>query len=121
MTSYRKGSKANRKSRSRSNAGRYFSVNRIYRRLKKGKYADRIDTAAPVFLSAALEYLVVKVLGLAGTVCKDNRRTRITPRHIQLAIRNDPDLNKLLSGVAIAEGGVRPNIRASLLPVRTKY
>ena len=40
----------------------------------------------------------------------------ITPRHIQLAVRNDEELNKLLGGVTIASGGVLPNIHAVLLP-----
>lgn len=37
-------------------------------------------------------------------------------RHIQLAIRNDQELNKLLGGVTIAAGGVLPNIHSMLLP-----
>lgn len=37
-------------------------------------------------------------------------------RHIQLAIRNDQELNKLLGGVTIAAGGVLPNIHSQLLP-----
>ncbi|CAG2068391.1 unnamed protein product, partial [Timema podura] len=43
----------------------------------------------------------------------------IIPRHLQLAIRNDEELNKLLSGVTIAQGGVLPNIQAVLLPKKT--
>ena len=40
---------------------------------------------------------------------RDNKKSRIIPRHLQLAIRNDEELNKLLSGVTIAQGGVLPN------------
>ena len=38
------------------------------------------------------------------------------PRHIQLAIRNDEELSKLLGNVVIAQGGVLPNIHSVLLP-----
>ena len=41
------------------------------------------------------------------------------PRHIQLAVRNDEELSKLLSGVTIAEGGVLPNIQSVLLPQKS--
>ena len=44
------------------------------------------------------------------------QQARIIPRHIQLAVRNDEELNKLLGGVTIAQGGVLPNIHAVLLP-----
>jgi len=40
-------------------------------------------------------------------------------RHIQLAVRNDEELSKLLSGVTIASGGVLPNIHTVLLPKKT--
>ena len=43
-----------------------------------------------------------------------------TARHIQLAVRNDEELNKLLGGVAIAGGGVLPNIHANLLPKKSQ-
>lgn len=42
------------------------------------------------------------------------------PRHIQLAVRNDEELSKLLSGVTIAAGGVLPNIHSVLLPKSKK-
>ena len=102
-----------------SRAGLQFPVGRITRLLRKGNYAERIGAGAPVYLAAVMEYLAAEVLELAGNAARDNKKTRIVPRHIQLAIRNDEELNKLLSNVTIAQGGVLPNIQAVLLPKKS--
>jgi len=57
-----------------------------------------------------------QVLELAGNAARDNKKNRIVPRHIQLAVRNDEELSKLLGTVTIAAGGVMPNIHQTLLP-----
>ncbi|XP_039132345.1 histone H2A.6-like [Dioscorea cayenensis subsp. rotundata] len=99
-----------------SKAGLQFPVGRIARFLKAGKYSQRVGAGAPVYLAAVLEYLAAEVLELAGNAARDNKKTRIVPRHIQLAVRNDDELTKLLGSVTIANGGVMPNIHNSLLP-----
>ncbi|WAR28181.1 H2A-like protein [Mya arenaria] len=105
MSGRGKGGKAKSKAKSRSSrAGLQFPVGRIHRLLRKGNYAERVGAGAPVYLAAVLEYLAAEVLELAGNAARDNKKSRIIPRHLQLAIRNDEELNKLLSGVTIAQG-----------------
>ena len=87
--------------------------------LRQGKYATRMGAGAPVYLAAVLEYLCAEILELAGNAARDNKKSRIVPRHITLAVKNDEELNKLLGGVTIASGGVLPNIHAILLPKKS--
>ncbi|CAB3402254.1 unnamed protein product [Caenorhabditis bovis] len=99
MSGRGKGGKAKTggKAKSRSSrAGLQFPVGRLHRLLRKGNYAQRVGAGAPVYLAAVLEYLAA-----------------------ELAVRNDEELNKLLAGVTIAQGGVLPNIQAILLPKKT--
>jgi histone H2A len=58
----RKGGGPRKKSVTRSTrAGLQFPVGRIGRYLKKGRYAQRVGTGAPVYLAAVLEYLAAEV------------------------------------------------------------
>ena len=117
MSGRGKGKTAGKKAVSRSSkAGLQFPVGRIARYLKKGKYASRVGAGAPVYLAAVLEYLTAEVLELSGNAARDNKKSRIVPRHIQLAVRNDEELSKLLGGVTIASGGVLPKVHSVLLP-----
>lgn len=113
--------KSGDKSQTRSfRAGLQFPVGRVHRHLREGRFAERVGAGAPVYLAAVLEYLAAEILELAGNASRDNKKHRIVPRHIQLAVRNDEELNKLLADVTIANGGVLPNIHSVLLPAKTK-
>lgn len=116
-----KGGRGAGKNKSRSSkAGLTFPVGRVGRFMRKGRYAARIGAGAPVYLASILEYLTAEILELAGNAARDNSKKRIVPRHIQLAVRNDEELNRLLGDVTIAQGGVIPHIHGVLLPKESK-
>jgi histone H2A len=114
-----RGDKGKSVSRS-AKAGLQFPVGRVARYMRRQNLASRLGGGAPVYLAAVLEYLCAEILELAGNAARDNKRTRIGPRHLQLAVRNDEELNILLGNVTIASGGVLPNIHQVLLPSKGK-
>ncbi|XP_067331788.1 core histone macro-H2A.2 isoform X5 [Channa argus] len=106
--------KATKLSRS-ARAGVIFPVGRMMRYLRTGTHKYRIGMGAPVYMAAVIEYLAAEILELAGNAARDNKKGRITPRHIKLAVANDEELNQLLRGVTISNGGVLPRIHPELL------
>lgn len=114
------GSKAKAISQS-SRAGLQFPVGRVHRHLKARTANNvRIGAKAAVYTCAILEYLTAELLELAGNASKDLKVKRITPRHLQLAIRGDEELDNLVRAV-IAGGGVLPHINKALIkPKKSK-
>eukprot|EP00435_Cladocopium_sp_Y103_P035315 s2083_g9.t1 len=108
----------NRKKGSRieQKAGLCFPVSKIRRILKENRYAKSVKKDAGIYLTGVIEYVCAEILELAGNSAKENKKQRIIPRNIQLAIRNDEELNKYMSNVTVRSGGVIPHIHQTLMP-----
>uniref|UniRef100_A0A0R3RUR8 Histone H2A n=1 Tax=Elaeophora elaphi TaxID=1147741 RepID=A0A0R3RUR8_9BILA len=131
----RGGGKAKKISKS-ARAGLLFPVTKFHRLLRKGRYARRISQSAAVYLSAVIEYLSAELFGcvtsnpiatfvlyvvvllqmleLSGNACRDNKRQRLIPRHIVLAMKNDEELNQFCARVTCPGGGVLPFVHPAL-------
>ncbi|KNH04995.1 histone h2a [Perkinsela sp. CCAP 1560/4] len=94
--------------------GLIFPVGRVRSMLKKGRYTKRVGAAAPVYLTAVLEYLTAELLELSGKVAAQHKKKRITPRAVTLAVRHDDELSQLLGNVTFSQGGVAPNLHDAL-------
>ena len=101
-------------------AGCIFGTGRIQRYLRQGRYCDRIGKGAAVFMAATLDYLCSEILEIAGNIAEQHKKTRITPRHIQLGVRNDEELAKLMANIQISDGGQISNINEFLFPKKSK-
>ena len=62
--------------------------------MRNRRYASRVGRGAAVFLAASMEYLCTEVLAVAGQVCLELGKKRITPRHIEIAVREDKELER---------------------------
>lgn len=101
-------------------AGLTFPPSRFRRLFKDGKGTERIGKTSGVYAAAVIEYMMAEILELSGNAAVQNKKTRITPRHIQLAVSQDEELSKMYEGSVITDGGVQPNINPVLLPKLTK-
>ena len=90
-------------------AGLIFPVGRCSRKIRQGRFAKRVSVGAGCFMAGVLEYLTMEILDLAGQCAAEAKKKQIKPRHMQLAIRNDEELNKLMCETQISQGGVIPN------------
>ena len=81
-----------------------------------------VTSTAPIFFAAAIEYITAEILDLASISSKDFKRVRITIRDLELAIRNDEELDSLFTklNISFLGGGVLPFIHTSLLKKNKK-
>ncbi|XP_029897265.1 histone H2A-beta, sperm-like [Aquila chrysaetos chrysaetos] len=96
--------KKSRSSRS-SRAGLLFPVSRVDRQLRRGRFAERFGAGAPVYLAAVLQRVTHETVDAAGKICKKSKRRRISPSHLQAAVRKSALLKRLLRGGVPRRGG----------------
>jgi len=111
-----------KKKRHEKQCGLIFPILRIRKNLKhsvgvpvrKGALRHRnagalIKKDSAVFCAAVLEYMCAEVLEISGNAAIQAKRKRIKPRDIMLAIRDDEEINKLVSkNTVFCQSGVVP-------------
>eukprot|EP01064_Diplonema_japonicum_P019100 TRINITY_DN277_c4_g1_i1.p2 TRINITY_DN277_c4_g1~~TRINITY_DN277_c4_g1_i1.p2 ORF type:complete len:176 (+),score=35.01 TRINITY_DN277_c4_g1_i1:48-530(+) len=91
-----------------------FPVGRIHRLLREALHGKRVGACGAVYLAAVMDYLCAEILELAGNHAKKANQKRITPRHLMIAIRTDPELDEFIKAT-IATGGVIPHTKKNQL------
>ena len=94
-----------------------FSIGKIARFCKSGRFAERIGAGAPIYIAAVLEYLTSEIVELAEHQLKaeinkkgNKKKQRIAPRHVMLAIQNDPELAQLFKNSSFCGAGTVPTV-----------
>ena len=77
-------------------AGIKFSARHLERKMAKYSY-KRIDEEAPIFLGAILEYLVTKVIWMAGTTARMEMSSMIHTDHLRSTLKNEKVICNLLT------------------------
>ncbi|KAK2083570.1 Histone H2A-Bbd type 2/3 [Saguinus oedipus] len=77
--------------------------------LWEGHYARRLSDNAPVYLAAVIQYLTAKILELAVNEAQKYGERRITPRLLDMAVRNDGLLSILFYAITISQVAPGPN------------
>jgi histone H3/H4 len=98
-------------------AGILFPPSIIEKFLKTSSSSNiMVANNTPIYLATICEYIIAEILDVAVFFCRQDKRTRIIIRDIELGIQNDEELKKLVStlNVNFIGGGVVPYIHNSL-------
>ena len=102
--------------RGTTRAGLIVAPSRCTHMMKKMRLSGRFGAGGGVFMAGVLQYLMSEILELSGEICHERKMKRLSPRHMQLAIRSDEELNKMFAMTQISSGGQISNIHAELFP-----
>lgn len=110
-----------KQSSSAKKAGIFFDPRKTQKNLQKHIIGKKVSKGAGVYLASTMEYLVTEIVEMSKEESLIDKKGRITPRHIQMAIWKDSDFNELLSKVTIPEAGVLPRIHKQLLSKNSQH
>ena len=97
-------------------AGIIFAPARCTRLLRQGRYSASMGMGAGAYMAGVLQYITEELCELAGDMCESRKRKTISPEHLNLAMRSDHELAKLMYRATISQGGMLPNINEFLIP-----
>jgi histone H2A len=103
---------AAKKKQRHARCGLAFPLGRIARRMKACLHKS-ISFPAVLFTAATMDYVCKGILHVAGKCAQDNKKHRITPRHIRLASKGST-LFYAMPHCSIVGGGVIPHIHVAL-------
>ena len=96
--------------------GLVFAPSRCSRYMRERRLSKGNSPSSGIFMAGVLEYLSSELLELAGACCLEHKKKQIAPKHIQMAIRNDDELAKLMAHMVISDGGFKSHIESFLMP-----
>ncbi|XP_054713649.1 histone H2A-beta, sperm-like [Uloborus diversus] len=76
-------------------------VARVKAMLKVGKFGNRVSDKAAVFMTATLEYLITEILELSINCARSDGVKRIQPRHVNIALKTDPEYSAIFNHAGI--------------------
>nr|WNL49659.1 histone H2B-H2A fusion protein [Marseillevirus sp.] len=89
-----------------SKAKLQISIARSERVLREHSGCSRVSEKAAVALAAAIEYFMGEIIELAGNAARDNKKVRISVKHITLAIQHDAALFRVVGKGVFSGAGV---------------
>jgi len=96
-------------------SGLTFPPTRIENYARASSIVRRFNNEAGVSLATSLEYLTAEILELAGDRAREEKKVRITIKHIRDTIEDDKELQKLFHNVSIVGGPISSQARPMMV------
>lgn len=86
-----------------------FPVTRIQTYMMNISYASRKSEKASIYMTGICEFMIFEIITIAHFIAEENKKIRITPRHITLAIHQNTDMKDFYKNSVFSGGVVQYN------------